>query len=180
MRHNICGARGVMSVRRVPRFVFFHYFCTRLCGHKNSQNLPDFKDLTPKVDILTPKAANFSKLQFPPDRHPGRLVPPLEESSSIEVGCFRSDYSASAIARAVEDADAHLLNLNVTADVCEGGEVVVALRVSHRNPAAVVRSLERHGYNVLSAKGSDGTDGFGPEAETASRRLAELMAHLNV
>ncbi|MDE6684329.1 MAG: hypothetical protein K2J94_04020, partial [Duncaniella sp.] len=45
-----------------------------------------------------------------------RLFPPRDESSRLLVSCITSDYSASRIARAVEDADAHLLNLNVTTD----------------------------------------------------------------
>ncbi|GFI52668.1 hypothetical protein IMSAGC021_00974 [Muribaculaceae bacterium] len=45
-----------------------------------------------------------------------RLFPKMEESSTLVLTCRRGDYSASRIARAVDDADAHLLNLNVTAD----------------------------------------------------------------
>ena len=42
------------------------------------------------------------------------LYPPVADSSRLLVGCSREDYSASRIAHAVEDCDAHLLNLNVT------------------------------------------------------------------
>lgn len=67
-----------------------------------------------------------------------------------------ANYSASAIARAVEDCNAHLLNLNVTADGAipsgyDAGEVVVDLRVDMRHAMGVIRSLERYGYRVLAA-----------------------------
>jgi len=78
-----------------------------------------------------------------------RLFPPVDESSTLLVTCRRGDYSASRIARAVEDCDAHLLNLNVTADSDRlDNRIAVELRVSHRNPLSVARSLERYGYEV--------------------------------
>lgn len=85
-----------------------------------------------------------------------RLFPHREESSRLLVGCIPAEYSASRIARAVEDADAHLLNLNVTSD----GErmdnrIIAELRVSHRSPMAVARSLERYGYDPYCVSGTD-------------------------
>lgn len=78
-----------------------------------------------------------------------RLFPFNADASSLKIECRRSDYCASAIARAVEDCDAHLLNLNVTAEPASNSDnVVVDLRVSHRNCSAVTRSLERYGYMV--------------------------------
>ena len=41
------------------------------------------------------------------------LYPVHEGASHLLLGCRRDDYSASRIARAVEDCDAHLLNLNM-------------------------------------------------------------------
>jgi hypothetical protein len=78
-----------------------------------------------------------------------RLYPQNPESSRFEVVCHRADYSASRIAHAVEDCDAHVINLNVTADVVDGDCIVVDLRVEHRNMISVVRSLERYGYVVI-------------------------------
>lgn len=78
----------------------------------------------------------------------------------MTVICRRSEYAASRIARAVEDCDAHLLNLNITADTPSADEVVVELRVSHRNPVAVMRSLERYGYTAVA----DIPDSTGAEA----------------
>ncbi|MDE5968732.1 MAG: hypothetical protein K2G64_06475, partial [Muribaculaceae bacterium] len=42
-----------------------------------------------------------------------RLLPPVSEGSELVVAITPADYLASTIARAVEDTDAHLLNLNV-------------------------------------------------------------------
>ncbi|MDE5662273.1 MAG: hypothetical protein K2F91_03035 [Muribaculaceae bacterium] len=126
--------------------------------------------------------------KFPEDEY---FFPPVSESSRLLVGCRREDYSASRIARAVEDCDAHLLNLNVTSmgddngkntdptDIDESvyGEfpVVFDLRVSHRNPAGISRSLERYGYTVLSACGNDIAD-----SDTSRRRIDHLLRYLEI
>ena len=97
------------------------------------------------------------------------------------VGCATHDYSASRIARAVEDCDAHLLNLNVTSmgytdgdDIDYAGDdakfpVMFDLRVSHRNAESIPRSLSRYGYTVISVKGEPDTDDV---------RLKERMDYL--
>lgn len=85
------------------------------------------------------------------------LFPPVPDESRLLVGCRRSDYSASLIARAVEDCDAHVLNLNVTAitSPTEANDLVVDLRVNHRNTLAISRSLSRYGYDVIEARSGD-------------------------
>jgi hypothetical protein len=90
------------------------------------------------------------------------------------VACFRADYSASAIARAVEDCDAHLLNLNVTGDILPSGEMTVELRVSHRDSGAVSRSLERYGYRVTATSG-----GYDAQREVMQSRIEQLLARLD-
>ncbi|MEZ3564220.1 MAG: hypothetical protein K1V72_07810 [Duncaniella sp.] len=105
-----------------------------------------------------------------------RIYPPRQEASRLLVSCLPSDYSASRIARAVEDADAHLLNLNVTTD----GErldnrVVTELRVSHRSPLAVARSLERYGYEVVDVEHDALADD-----PLAADRLNELMYYIDL
>lgn len=100
----------------------------------------------------------------------------MRESSRLLAACIPSDYAASRIACAVEDADAQLLNLNITSD----GErldnrVVFELRVSHRSPLAVARSLERYGYEVLDVEKAALADDA-----LAAARLAELARYLEV
>ncbi|MDE6644657.1 MAG: hypothetical protein K2J97_01050 [Muribaculaceae bacterium] len=106
----------------------------------------------------------------------GRLFPYTPESSLLTVECPAADYSASSIARAVEDCDAHLLNLNVTSETSVvPGNVVVDLRVNHRNADAVSRSLERYGFIVTS------TDAAMSSAEEKARGNAlELLHYLEL
>lgn len=104
------------------------------------------------------------------------MFPPREESSRLLVGCLPSDYSASRVARAVEDCDAHLLNLNITTDGEKlDNRIVLELRVSHRSPLAVARSLERYGFEIL-----DVDHGSLADDSLASDRVNELLHLLNI
>ena len=59
------------------------------------------------------------------------LTPPLpQEASELLLSCPPADYSASSIARAVEDCDAQLLALSVTGMRDPEGLPVIALRVN--------------------------------------------------
>jgi len=102
------------------------------------------------------------------------FFPPNPDSSRLLVGTNVGSYVASRIARAVEDADARLLNLNVTSLSSETAQLVVALRVDHRNPERVARSLERYGYTILD------TDSNGFDDDTVRRRYDELMKYLSL
>ena len=105
-----------------------------------------------------------------------RLFPPVGESSMLMVACRRGDYSATRIARAVEDCDAHLLNLNVTADTDSfDNRIVAELRVSHRNPESVARSLERYGYEVI-----DTAETIPSDESLMQSRYDELMRYLGL
>ncbi len=129
--------------------------------------------------------ANNNK--FPEDEY---FFPPVAESSRLLVGCNREDYSASRIARAVEDCDAHLINLNVTSmgssfaaasENPEGGSqgkfpVVFDLRVNLRNASGISRSLERYGYTVLSARTADDSD----DTDTPRQRIDQLFRYLEI
>lgn len=134
--------------------------------------------MTSKDNISMRKTPNFNHLEVDTMHHPSRLFPQCEECGELSVRCFRSDFSASRIANAVEDVNAHLLNLNVTSEVTGLGEIIVDLRVSHSNVASVARSLERYGYEIerigISGSGSESQD------EVTANRIAELIAHLNV
>lgn len=125
-----------------------------------------------KDDILSQN----QPLALPQAPDIARLFPHVDESSTLLVTCRRGDYSASRIARAVEDCDAHLLNLNVTSDSDRlDNRIVVELRVSHRNPLSVARSLERYGYEVADF------DETTPADDSIIRaRLDELLHYLQV
>ena len=101
-----------------------------------------------------------------------RLFPQLQESTELTVVIPASQYSASAIAHAVEDADAHLLNLNVVAGTTPNSRTTAEKRVNHSRGESVARSLERYGFEVIgmtvSGAGTDISD------TTASRARALL------
>ena len=103
----------------------------------------------------------------------GRMLAPRDDSSVLTVECPASDYSASRLAHAVEDADAHLVDMwSVPAP---DGHVAVTLRVSHLDPGSVAHNLERYGYEVTSAYGDTELD-----AEVAAERLLALQMMLNI
>lgn len=97
------------------------------------------------------------------------------DTSWVEMEVAASGYSASAVARAVEDADATLLDLIATPDREGLPSLHVSLHVSHSDPSAVVRSLERYGYDVTAASGESNAD-----LDTARERFAALSLYLNV
>ncbi len=103
----------------------------------------------------------------------GRMIAARDDCSVITLECSPADYSASRIAQAVEDTDAHLVDLwSVPAD---GGRMRVTLRVRRDDPSSTVHSLERYGYDVVSAYGNDYGD-----SEMAAIRLLELKTLMNV
>lgn len=105
----------------------------------------------------------------------GRMIAPRDDCSVITVECSPEDYSASLLAHAVEDSDAHLVDLfSVPAD---NGRVRVTLRVRHSDPSAAVRSLERYDFRVLEAHSSGDSI---QSLEIATERLLSLQALMNV
>lgn len=107
----------------------------------------------------------------------GHLFPPAGDTSTLVVTCRPADYSASRVARAVEDVDARLLNLNVTepADP-DTSRMEIELRVSHRNAASVARSLERYGFEVIDSS----SPSLYASAEETADRVAELLYYINL
>ena len=132
--------------------------------------------MTAKDDILTQFQGSEASLKLPDMIRPLRLFPPQEEECAITVCCTPGQFSASAIARAVEDCDAHLINLNVTSDRTADGELVVELRINHRHGESVARSLERYGYTVMSVAGATGD----PSESVARERIGELLHYLDI
>lgn len=103
----------------------------------------------------------------------GRLIALRYDCSVIELLCAPGDYSASHLARAVEDADVHLVDL--LSAPAENGNLLVTIRVRCEDPEPVVHSLERYGYNVVASYGH----GNVPQVASAERLLA-LQAMINV
>lgn len=97
------------------------------------------------------------------------------ESSWIDIDIPSADYSASAIARAVEDADANMLDMITSPHPSSQSLLRVTLRVSHTDPSAVVRSLRRYGFEVVSELPETAAD-----LETTRERLSQLQLYLNI
>lgn len=117
-------------------------------------------------DILTAKSPDIT-------RRFAHLMPPLEEASVLTVACRPDDFSASALARAVEDSDAHLINLNVTDCRLDDGRITVELRTNHRHGSSTARSLERYGYEVINIEAVDA-----PTSDDTLRSRAAELLHL--
>lgn len=103
------------------------------------------------------------------------LFPMVHDSSQLIVGTGHEDFMASRIAHAVEDVDASLLNMNVTGRNNPENRHIVEIRVNHRDPERVARSLERYGYNIIDLRAGDGSTG-----EDLSDRLDEFMHYLSI
>lgn len=129
----------------------------------------------PKDEILT--QFDNPKVQFETFEgdFPSWLFPPVGDACRLVMTCAKGDYSASRIAHAVEDCDAHLLNLNVTGDVTPEGDMVVMLRVGINNGESVARSLARYGYDVVKIEHETPVD-----SDTMRRRIEELMRYIEM
>lgn len=136
--------------------------------------------MTAENDIITakilPQGSEADRLNL--------LMPHTEEASELWVACRRADFLGSAMARAVEDCDAHLINMNVTGASTTDGRMLVHLRVNRRNPASVARSMERYGYEVVELGGSGADSGTHPvwadDDERLRLRAAELIKILEL
>ncbi len=101
------------------------------------------------------------------------LLPEHAESCELLIACRPDDYSASAIAKAVEDCNARLLALTVTAMRDDDGRPVAMLTVDSRTPDGIVRSLARYGYNVIHSRGE-----LSLEQRTEARERVNELLHI--
>ena len=105
----------------------------------------------------------------------GHMIAARDDCSVITLECAPENYSASLLAHAIEDSDAHLVDL--FSSPAENGNISVTLRVRHSDPTAAVRSLERYDFRVLEAHSSGDTI---QNLEIATERLLSLQALMNV
>lgn len=105
----------------------------------------------------------------------GRMIAARDDCSVITLECSPEEYSASVIAHAVEDSDAHLVDLFTTPG--SEGRLTVTLRVRHSDPSAAVRSLERYDFHVTEAHGAGS---IMRDAEISEERLLALKALIDV
>lgn len=102
---------------------------------------------------------------------------PAGDGVEFLISVAPADFSAARIARAVEDCDRHLVNLNVMAGrIPESERMLVALRIDTPDGApAVERSLERYGFTVVAVSAPAPL----PDDE-GRRRVAELLHLLEI
>lgn len=105
----------------------------------------------------------------------GKMIAARDDCSVVTVECRPEDYSASLLAHAVEDSDAHLVDMLTTP--AEDGKIRVTLRVRHSDPTAAVHNLERYDFHVVYAHAAEG---ISSDAEIAVERLLSLQTLLNV
>lgn len=79
------------------------------------------------------------------------IFPESADTSRLLLAVHPADYSASAIAKAVEDCDVQLLGLSVTSMRRDDGRHIVLLRVAAADTRSVERSLERYGYETVTS-----------------------------
>ncbi|MDE6352716.1 MAG: hypothetical protein K2K88_06240 [Muribaculaceae bacterium] len=104
-----------------------------------------------------------------------RRFPQNDHSTELILAIRPMDYSGAMLARAVEDCNANVINLNVTGERTEDGYLLVDLRVDVRNGEAVARSLERYGFEVIDFVAPDG-DGY----DSARDRANEILRILDI
>ncbi len=104
------------------------------------------------------------------------LLPPADDAAELLVAVPPGQYSASAIARAVEDCDTRLLALSITPMRDSRGWPVVMLRVDAASGPAVGRSLERYGYETVHTL----FPGDDLDRRRAMDRANELLRYLSV
>ena len=103
-------------------------------------------------------------------------LPPHPDSCELLVSCAPGNYSASAIAKAVEDCDTQLLALSVTGMRDSTGNPVVMLRANTGDAESITRSLARYGYDVVHTNGNMSS---AARAE-AMARVNELLHYLDI
>ena len=90
---------------------------------------------------------------------PEQLFPFVEDASNLLILCAPEEFSASVICNAIEDCDAHVINLNVAADRTPEGDMAVYVRLNRRVAESAIRSLERFGLYAIALDADTETDG---------------------
>ncbi len=96
-----------------------------------------------------------------------------DDCSLVTLICSPSDYSASILTHACEDAGAPVVDL--LTQPADNLSISVTLRLRCDDPTPAIHNLERYGYEVAEAEGNNYAD-----AVVATERLLELQALLNV
>ena len=97
-------------------------------------------------------------------------------ASLIEAECDVEQYSASGVARAVEDADVQMLGLwTRPAGASDPSKVKFLIMTGAHDPSGAEHSLQRYGFTVTETFADDA-----PDYSTALERLGALQMYLKV
>ncbi len=114
---------------------------------------------------------------------PEVLFPARADWGRLLVSTVASDYSASRLAHAVEEAQAHVINLNLVGELHPAtaaagpSEVVVDVRLSEAAGTGVLRSLNRYGFQVLALhNAADGS----PDSDVTADRARQVLRMLEI
>lgn len=122
---------------------------------------------------LSPSLQNYISAQLSPAEKLSFLFPQLPDSCELLITCHPDNYSASTIARAVEDCNAQLLTLAVTSMRNPMGWPIISLRINHLDPSAVSRSLSRYGFESILESSTEES-----AAHRRARDNANALIHL--
>lgn len=125
--------------------------------YKITEKNQKVKDLETKTVHDEEKAVSRSEASgiFAAGDSPELLFPSRTDWGRVLVSTVAADYSASRLAHAVEEAQAHVINLNLVSEshpatsAAGPAEVVVDVRLSEAAGTGVLRSLNRYGFQVL-------------------------------
>ena len=117
------------------------------------QKYKNFSELKKKSPINTKKNNDIASDSRSEDDVMNRLFPYHPEATNFTIVCRRSDYSAGRIVHAIEDCNANVLNLNVTANDYSDDFMRIDVRVDRTDISSIIRSLDRYGMTVESHYG---------------------------
>ena len=129
-----------------------------------------------QINSQTDMLRRYIASELSPAETAEAVMPAHPDCSRLLVACRPGDYSASMLAKAVEDCDVQLLMLSVTGMRTDDGRLVVALTVNARSASGVIRSIERYGYEVIHSLSCE----MSIEHREAMERVNELIHYLEI
>jgi|GluameStandDraft_1065615.scaffolds.fasta_scaffold03033_9 hypothetical protein len=129
-----------------------------------------------QINSQTDMLRRYIASELSPAETAEAVMPAHTDCSRLLVACRPGDYSASMLAKAVEDCDVQLLMLSVTGMRTDDGRLVVALTVNARSASGVIRSIERYGYEVIHSLSCE----MSIEHREAMERVNELIHYLEI
>ena len=129
-----------------------------------------------QINSQTDMLRRYIASELSPAETAEAVMPAHTDCSRLLVACRPGDYSASMLAKAVEDCVVQPRVLSVTGMRTDDGRLVVALTVNARSASGVIRSIERYGYEVIHSLSCE----MSIEHREAMERVNELIHYLEI